>query len=145
MIEENDNDIENDFFDLSKQEKFGLREKFLEPPFTIFDTKTGSWQNRKRKWKTLGIKGELGRENKGNSSFNDLKIRYVDNDRPRNKGKNFADRVLQVAESNSTFDPALTELMYHWFCKKEGKILDPFAGGSIRGINQLFKLQIYWN
>lgn len=26
------------------------------------------------------------------------------------------------------------EVLYHWFCKDGGKILDPFAGGSVRGI-----------
>lgn len=128
------NEIEEFFNNDYNKNFYGLRERFLEPVFSVLDTKTGSWQNRKRKWKSLGIQGEIGRENKGNSAFNNLKIRYIDNDRPRNKGKNFAEKVLQVAESNSTFDPALTELMYHWFCKKEGKILDPFAGGSVRGI-----------
>lgn len=34
----------------------------------------------------------------------------------------------------SIFDPVLTELMYKWFCPKGGFILDPFAGGSVRGI-----------
>jgi len=34
----------------------------------------------------------------------------------------------------SIFDPVLTELMYKWFCPKNGKIFDPFAGGSVRGI-----------
>ena len=34
----------------------------------------------------------------------------------------------------SVFDPALTELMYNWFCPENGTILDPFAGGSVRGI-----------
>ncbi|KKN71403.1 hypothetical protein LCGC14_0421250 [marine sediment metagenome] len=34
----------------------------------------------------------------------------------------------------SIFDPVLTELMYKWFCPTGGAILDPFAGGSVRGI-----------
>ena len=34
----------------------------------------------------------------------------------------------------SIFDPALCELMYRWFCEEGGKILDPFSGGSVRGI-----------
>ena len=34
----------------------------------------------------------------------------------------------------STFDPSLTELMYRWFCPDNGNVLDPFAGGSVRGI-----------
>jgi 16S rRNA G966 N2-methylase RsmD len=34
----------------------------------------------------------------------------------------------------SIFDPVLTELCYRWFCPPGGSILDPFAGGSVRGI-----------
>jgi hypothetical protein len=34
----------------------------------------------------------------------------------------------------SIFDPVLTELAYRWFCPSGGQILDPFAGGSVRGI-----------
>ena len=34
----------------------------------------------------------------------------------------------------SIFDPVLTELAYRWFCPPEGHVLDPFAGGSVRGI-----------
>lgn len=34
----------------------------------------------------------------------------------------------------SIFDPVLCELMYKWFCPENGLILDPFAGGSVRGI-----------
>jgi tRNA G10 N-methylase Trm11 len=38
------------------------------------------------------------------------------------------------AEYVSVFDPALCEVLYHWFCESGGNILDPFAGGSVRGI-----------
>lgn len=42
---------------------------------------------------------------------------------------------LQVpASGTSIFDPVLTELCYRWFCPPGGLILDPFAGGSVRGI-----------
>lgn len=34
----------------------------------------------------------------------------------------------------SIFDPVLCELAYRWFCPEGGTILDPFAGGSVRGI-----------
>lgn len=34
----------------------------------------------------------------------------------------------------SIFDPVLCELAYRWFCPPGGTILDPFAGGSVRGI-----------
>lgn len=34
----------------------------------------------------------------------------------------------------SIFDPVLCELAYRWFCPPGGLILDPFAGGSVRGV-----------
>lgn len=34
----------------------------------------------------------------------------------------------------SIFDPVLCELMYLWFSKEDDFIIDPFAGGSVRGI-----------
>ena len=39
-----------------------------------------------------------------------------------------------TAKYVSIFDPALCEVLYHWFCPEKGDILDPFAGGSVRGI-----------
>ena len=40
----------------------------------------------------------------------------------------------ETASGTSIFDPVLTELAYRWFCPPGGVILDPFAGGSVRGI-----------
>jgi len=34
----------------------------------------------------------------------------------------------------SIFDPVLCELIYRWFSPPTGIVLDPFAGGSVRGI-----------
>lgn len=34
----------------------------------------------------------------------------------------------------SVFDPVLCEIIYNWFCNKEGIVFDPFAGGSVRGV-----------
>lgn len=41
---------------------------------------------------------------------------------------------LAPKTGTSIFDPVLTELLYSWFCPPSGMILDPFAGGSVRGI-----------
>lgn len=45
-----------------------------------------------------------------------------------------SDGDAAVATGTSIFDPVLTELAYRWFSPKGGLILDPFAGGSVRGI-----------
>lgn len=39
-----------------------------------------------------------------------------------------------TASGTSIFDPVLCEIAYRWFCPAGGMVLDPFAGGSVRGI-----------
>jgi len=92
-----------------------LREQFLEPPFSILDTKTGSWQRRKRQWIDKGIKSEVGRS---------VSVINMDTQKKENNSTKYT----------SIFDPSLCEVIYRWFCPDGGKILDPFAGGSVRGI-----------
>lgn len=92
-----------------------LRDKFIEPPFSVLDTKSGNWQRRKNQWKKLGIKSELGR---------DASVINMDT----------ISKHQNTTKYTSIFDPALCEVIYHWFCPKNGSILDPFAGGSVRGI-----------
>lgn len=42
--------------------------------------------------------------------------------------------LLYGEGSTSIFDPVLCELSYRWFCPPGGMVLDPFAGGSVRGV-----------
>ena len=102
-----------------------LRDKFIEPPFSVLDTKSGNWQRRKREWKRIGMKSEVGRDA---TTFN-MEGWLEGNENKRKdsfKTKSFSD--------TSIFDPALCEILYHWFCLEGKEILDPFAGGSVRGI-----------
>lgn len=106
------------------KEPQSLKERFGENPFTILDTKTGDWQNRKRRWINLGIQSEVGRTA---TAFNTKE--WVD--KVRSEGKMTGNLL---PSNTSIFDPVLCELMYKWFCPMGGRILDPFAGGSVRGI-----------
>lgn len=100
-----------------------LRDKFIEPPFSVLDTKSGNWQRRKKLWKKLGIKSEIGRKAKSINGGTD-DYRAIKNKKGYDNKENYT----------SIFDPALCEVLYKWFCKDGGEILDPFAGGSVRGI-----------
>jgi len=100
-----------------------LRDKFIEPPFSILDTKSGNWQKRKRLWIGKGLKSEVGRDAKAIIGGTDIYRKISEKEGYDNK-----DNYVSV------FDPALCEVLYHWFCNEGGKILDPFAGGSVRGI-----------
>ncbi len=44
------------------------------------------------------------------------------------------DGPQSYAEGTSIFDPVLCEIAYRWFSPPKGLVLDPFAGGSVRGI-----------
>jgi hypothetical protein len=241
--------------DIHSLKNLGLAARFGIPPFSVFDARRGSWQERKKAWLGLGIKSELGRgsDENGiqlipggageNSKYilknNKNKVRITPGGEASqvytSKGKrttNFEDKKSGVQlvpggggfggyirgkgarpdnykkvspggsprpaadyrnkargdgsgkaiETNdlrgglthritydpyrkgetsslagglthgttihpydggespetqsgtSIFDPVLCELAYSWFCPKEGMILDPFAGGSVRGI-----------
>lgn len=43
-------------------------------------------------------------------------------------------KMGRASGGTSIFDPVLCELSYRWFCPPNGIVLDPFAGGSVRGI-----------
>ena len=103
-----------------------LRDKFLEPPFSVLDTRQGSWQNRKRRWIAKGLKSEVGRKE------NLTHVMPMKSYNSENMKEEYYEKGKEVG--TSVFDPALTELMYNWFCPGNGNILDPFAGGSVRGI-----------
>ncbi len=41
---------------------------------------------------------------------------------------------ISGADGVSVFDPVVAELVYRWWCPPGGVVLDPFAGGSVRGV-----------
>lgn len=55
-----------------------------------------------------------------------------------------ADVIEKRGGGTSIFDPVLCELMYKWFCTENGQIVDPFAGGSVRGIVAHLLGYRYW-
>lgn len=121
-----------------------LQERFLVPPFSVLDTRQGYWQERKKLWHNLFDSQET-RENielvakSGQSPAiyelrNKMRIslgREPEWDEIIEQAKK---KGLHVYEGASVFDPVLCEVLYTWFCPDDAKILDPFAGGSVRGI-----------
>ena len=98
-----------------------LRDRYGWPPFSVFNTISFDWQRRKDEWEVLFKDSTVGRDVK----------RY--NATPTNT---FSARGADAkqAESISEFDPYLAELMYRWFSREGDEILDPFAGGCVRGV-----------
>lgn len=129
-----------------KKEVFSsLKEKFIVPPFSVLDTRQGYWQDRKRKWNEIGLSSQETREDiEIVSKSGQGSAVYELKNEMRSKLKREPDwdeviaeakkRGLYIYEGASIFDPVLCEVCYTWFAPKNGKVLDPFAGGSVRGI-----------
>lgn len=91
----------------------GMADKFIVPPFSVLDTRAGYWQERKARWLAMGLRSNEGRA-QNLISYN---------------GVSTSDEF-----DTSVFDPVLCELVYRWFSPPGGVTLDPFAGGSVRGV-----------
>lgn len=125
----------------SKAKIGSLTEQFMISPFSVFNSRTGWWQDRKRAWLELGIRSEIGRAD-------NLNIKSLTSNQytEKNAIEERLGRKLTIDEykekyctlsqlpTTSIFDPVLTEICYEWFCPQGGHIIDPFAGGSVRGI-----------
>lgn len=137
-----------------------LAKRWLAPPFTVLDARSGDWQERKAAWIGLGITSEIGRgENllgfsdtvnaggydrgtraalKSESGY-EYPNAHLDEKNRRALGVYFTGGdALKTGGGGSTgtsiFDPVVCELAYSWWSPEGGSVLDPFAGGSVRGI-----------
>lgn len=91
-----------------------LVENFVVPPFSVLDTRQGYWQDRKKHWEA--ITGNLSETRDGEFGGFGGAI------------------VTAINGGTSNFDPVLAEIMYKWFCPKNGRILDPFGGEQTKGV-----------
>lgn len=130
---------------IRKSKDGALAACFIVPPFSILDTRQGYWMDRKRRWLALGIQSECGRADK--LVFNrsaqgpciyGLKNKMREEMRREPTWDEIEARAkadgLKMQQGTSIFDPVLCEIVYRWFCPPRGLVIDPFAGGSVRGV-----------
>lgn len=108
-------------FDVELAAPISLADRFAVPPFSVLDRRAGYWQDRKRAWLSLGIKSEVGRDE--DLAFGATGI---------HNNPNFGG--YGALGGTSVFDPVLCELAYRWFSRASARVLDPFCGGSVRGV-----------
>lgn len=117
-----------------------LQARFGVAPFSVLNAREGWWQDRKRAWLSIGIESEMGR---GDNLLKFSETAMLKKKKPGgetgfarsfNKGIDEKNYGREEMTGTSIFDPVLCELAYRWFCPQGGLVLDPFAGGSVRGI-----------
>lgn len=123
-----------------------LAERFVVPPTSILNARSGEWLARKEAWLQIGISSEIGRKKNltfttasisDSNFYNKKKEKEIELGRKLST-KEFTEKYYELGDSKdngtSIFDPVLCELCYKWFSFEGAKIIDPFAGGSVRGI-----------
>lgn len=114
-----------------------VAERFTLPPFTILDARTAEWQYRKRAWLALGLRGETGR------ASGLVGVSAMDNSWSEAHPECKSGRGVP-SEGTSIFDATMCELAVRWFSPEGGQVVDPFAGGSVRGIVAGALVRHYW-
>ena len=82
----------------------------------------------------LARSGSSGKEPATSNSSQDRLIALQQTGDSRCAVYGTAGNIAGGQTGTSIFDPVLCELAYRWFCPPGGHVLDPFAGGSVRGI-----------
>ena len=100
-----------------------LTDKFIIPPFSIFDTRQGYWQERKKIWKEL--------INDNGESRDNIKSK-VNSNASGWDDKTYTGGVVRDS-SISILDPVMAEVVNRWFCIENGNTFDCFAGDSVFG------------
>ena len=99
-----------------------LHEKYIVPPFSVFNTHQTYWRERQKMWQDIGIGGTNGRITSNNGLTYD------------NRRMDKHARAHKEFNGTSAFSPVLSEVMYKWYTIPGGTVFDPFSGGITRGI-----------
>lgn len=92
-----------------------LSDKYIVPPFSVFNTHQPYFRDRMKMWRDLGVVDNNGRDK--NLAYDNRRMEKHKND----------------PNGTSTFNPVVCEVIYKWFAKEGDFIIDPFAGGITRG------------
>lgn len=128
-----------------------LNDAFVVPPFSIFDSRQGYWQERKKMWRErIGDMAESRTAKLVQSvemRYKDLYTRtmkhrkelgitfkeYIEKYVPKEVLEHEDKKVL--SQGVSIFDPVLSEICCKWFTPYEGaKMFDCFAGDTQKGL-----------
>lgn len=118
-----DDPLDGGLFTVTKEPTAFLRDRFGLPPFSVISRRDGGVIERDRAWRALGIESEVGRDD--GLTFN-MGMDYMTSARDSVRA--------QEASRTSIFSPTVCEFVYRNFTTPGSHILDPFAGGSVRGV-----------
>ena len=110
-------------------DKKNLADTFIVPPFSVLNSSSKEWQQRKKIW--------VNRINdKAQARSNKLKVQKTKNSPSLYKAVAF---MNIKGDTTSVLDPVMSEVLLHWFSEKNHKVFDPFAGDAVFGFCSAYK------
>lgn len=94
-----------------------LHEKYIVPPFSVINSHQPYVKARFAFWENIGLCVSDGR-----------------NDQLAYDNRRMNKRRKKEINGTSVFNPVLCEVLYKWFTMPNSRVLDPFAGGVVRGV-----------
>ena len=117
-----------------------LADRFIFPPFTVFNANGTPWRARKAKWLDLDMDSGDGRDDDltygipMDGDAQTLKNKYEESIGRKTTWAEFTEAHSHMAmKTTSIFDPNLADILVNWFCPVGGTVIDPFSGGVVRG------------
>lgn len=95
----------------------------------MLDARNGWWRDRKQLWLDEGLRSDIGRKKTWKTMANAWAI-----SQSQQKSSRHAPDTPPPWAATSIFDPVLAEVVCRWFAPPGGTVLDPFAGGIVRGL-----------
>ena len=92
-----------------------LVDRYLAFPASVLDRRGARWKALRARWAHLG---DVGRDG----------VLY------RESNTEVGEALHTYSQGASRFDPALAHLLTHWYTRPGDTVVDPFAGGPIRGM-----------
>lgn len=114
------------------QDKKNLADYFIVPPFSILNSSSKEWQQRKKLWVYRINDKAQARSNK----LNVYKGKYDENNVNFQKAVSF---MNIKGDTTSILDPVLCEVLLHWFSEERYSVFDPFAGDAVFGFVSAYK------
>jgi len=104
------------------QDKKNLCDYFIVPPFSILNSSSKEWQQRKKLWVHRINDKAQARKNKLRN-YTEVGVEFM----------------AIKGDTTSVLDPVLCEVLLHWFTEETHHCFDPFAGDAVFGFCSAFK------
>lgn len=118
-----------DLFGNQVIKKHSLADKFIIPPFSIFNSDSNEWQKKKKIWNNIINDKAQARANKLRCYGNEKALSFMS--------------IRNDTSNTSVLDPVMSEIILEWFTLPNYKVYDPFAGDAIFGTVSSYKNRLF--